>query len=119
MSDIESITSRIDPPTVAEDIENRATQRLILGNYFRAHPLEDVNPDALEKLVGPNYRSRIAELRIEEQMVIANIPRWMELSSGKKKRLSGGYRFTPYNPLGPSAEAERPRDGLLFNVHPR
>jgi uncharacterized protein (DUF1810 family) len=96
-----------------------------LRAYFAAHASADVEPDTLLDLVGPNYRSRISELRAgqgnAEAMRIENRTRSRTDDDGTVHRLSGAYCYLPFPALGRDATVPTPPHGnrLLFDVHKR
>lgn len=102
MNEIDSISAPpLEPPTVAEELAQRLTQTQILAGLFRAAPLKEFSSEELTHVVGPNYRSRIAQLRVAPyEMRIDLVPHWLERADGSKQKLSGGYRFVPYEKLG-------------------
>lgn len=103
MSDLESILTQIEPPTVGDEKSQRQAHRDILAAWFQSHPLEEIAPADLEALVGRNYQQRISDCRLELKLRIENVPRWLERADGRKRKVSGSYRFLPYEPLGRDA----------------
>jgi hypothetical protein len=104
-NDLDSITTDLQPPTVADQKAQRQAHVAILKVWFTANPLQEISAGELEKLVGRNYQQRISELRAAEAMRIENVPHALELADGTRKKLSGGYRFVPYEKLGRDAAA--------------
>ena len=105
------------PPTVSEELSERQAHCAILSAWFRSHPLQEITPAELKQLVGDNYQQRISELRKSPgPMHIENVAKWETRSDGKKRKLSGSYRFHPQQPLGRSADVplSRPVQPELF-----
>jgi hypothetical protein len=91
----------IPEPNIPQEIADRQGHRDILAAWFKLHPLEDIGPDELERLVGRNYQQRISDCRLELGMTLQNRPRTVQDGAGKVKRLSGAYRYLPMGePLG-------------------
>jgi hypothetical protein len=94
-------------PDLSEEKAQRTFHRDILAAWFQSHPLQEIDPDELERLVGRNYQQRVSDCRTELRLNICNVPRFLALAHGKRKRLSGGYLFKPYRELGPDANTSR------------
>lgn len=87
-------------PDVAQEVEDRRAQAAKLEALFRSRPLEDIEPDELLKITR-HYQQRISiELRKGLKMRIVNVPRWIELADGTRKRQDGCYRWEPNERLG-------------------
>lgn len=103
------LTPPPQPPSVAEETSVRLAQRDTIAAYFRVYVNQDLLPEKLESVVGPNYRSRIAECRTELGMHIENVPRYRNIDAKTKRgkpmrvRLRGAYRFTNYEPVARDA----------------
>ena len=93
--------------SVSTEIDDRAAQRAQIEALLTSRPLETVEPDELRKIT-PHYQQRISESR-QRGLRIENVPRWLELMDGTKKRRDGGYRFVPHEPLGRDAGEMTPR----------
>ncbi len=101
-----------EPPSVAEEVEDRAIHRERIAALFREHPLEEFGPDELRR-VTTHYQQRISECRKPEYfgMNIVNLPKWIEDTSRPKtkkgkprmKRVDGWYRYEPFERLGRDA----------------
>lgn len=104
MNELDSITTDLHAPTVADEKAHRRGHVRTLMLWFYAHPLVEISAEELETLVGRNYQQRISELR-RNLMRIENVPHAIELADGTRKKLSGGYRFVPYEQLGRDAAA--------------
>ena len=93
--------------TIAIELQAHRLHREQIEALLTSRPLETVEPDELRK-ISPHYQQRISESR-RHGLRIENVPRWLELSDGIKKRLDGGYQFVPFEPLGRDASKLVPR----------
>lgn len=120
-SELDSILTDLPPPTVGEERQDRKIQIEKLRALFTSKPLQDIEADELTRLVGPNYRSRIANLRYKDfgALNIVNVSRSIEDASGHKHKALGAYRLMTHTPLGRDAgtgvQAEEP---TLFELTP-
>ncbi len=92
----------LEPPSVAEQVEDRTAQREKIAALFQAHPLMLIHAEQL-RAITPHYQQRISELRWKHGMRIENIPISLTLANGRKKKLDGAYRYLTYEPLGRDA----------------
>lgn len=98
---LESILTDLPPPTVGEEKAQRENAAILLRQLFRANPLRELSAIELTACVGPNYRSRIAELRGPlYDMNITLVRKFTVMADGKKRADLGSYLWTPYKPLG-------------------
>lgn len=105
-NELESILTDLQPPTVGEELQQRENATILLRQLFRENPLRELSAIELTACVGPNYRSRIAELRGPQyNMNITLVRKFTVLADGKKRSELGSYLFTPYKPLGRSADS--------------
>ncbi len=94
--------------STADDIAAHRLHREQIEALLTSRPLETVEPDELRKIT-PHYQQRLSESR-KHGLRIENVPRWLELTDGTKKRLDGGYKFIPYAKLGRDAAELVPRE---------
>ena len=80
-----------------------------------SRPLDTVEPEELRKIT-PHYQQRISESR-RHGLRIENVPRWLILADGTKKRRDGAYRFLPHPRLGRDAAESVPRRWTETGVH--
>jgi hypothetical protein len=83
--------------TVTSEFSVRLAQRARLARLFSDRPGFIMTAGELERQVGPNYRSRISELR-RTGMDIENVPTYLELPDGTRQRGLGAYRYIPDPP---------------------
>ncbi len=93
---------------VSTELQTHRLHREQIEALLTSRPLETVEPDELRK-ISPHYQQRISESR-RHGLRIENVPRWLELTDGTKKRLDGGYRFYPYAKLGRDGAELVPRE---------
>jgi len=105
---------------VGEDIAAQKAQRDILAAFFKAHPMTVFLREDLERVVGPNYRSRVSECVTELGMNVPNVPRYRHYLNAKGKprrqRLIGGYQYLPYETLGRDASIPAPDRWPVFDA---
>jgi hypothetical protein len=91
-----------EPPTVRDELDERSAHCAILAAWFVRHPWQDITPDELRDLIGPNYQQRISDLRCRDvdPLCIENVPKWFTPETGRKRKLSGNYVFKPQPSLG-------------------
>lgn len=116
---LESILTDLPPPTVGEEIQDRAAQIEKLRALFTSRPLQEIEASELIALVGVNYRSRIANLRESEHggLNIQNKRRHIEDAQGRKHAALGAYCFTPYTPIGRDAGTRVPAESPALFPH--
>ena len=90
--------------SVSQEKADRQANRDTLAQWFKAHPLEDISPAALERMVGRNYQQRISDCRLDLNMNVQNVPKYRYGPDGAPlKRLTGWYRYEPHTRLGRDA----------------
>ena len=94
--------------TIAIELQAHRLHREQIEALLKSRPLETVEPDELKKIT-PHYQQRISESR-RHGLRIENVPRWLELADGTKKRLDGAYRYSPHPKLGRDAAERVPRE---------
>lgn len=87
----ERLQSAIDPPSVDDQRAQRLLQREKLEAWFSAHHGVEAEAVELERIAGPNYRSRLCEMAFK----VKNVPRWTVLSDGRKRKDRGAYVYRP------------------------
>lgn len=92
---------------IATALDTHRLHREQIEALLKSRPLETVEPEELRKIT-PHYQQRISESR-RHGLRIENVPRWLELTDGTKKRRDGAYRFVPFATLGRDANALVPR----------
>ncbi len=90
---------------IQDEKDVQAAHVELLRELFTRRPLQEIEADELEQLVGRNFQQRISELRASG-LTLQNIPRY-GVVDGRRKRLTGAYRYLPYVPLGRDASTER------------
>lgn len=114
-NELESIKTDLPPPTVGEDKAQRENAAMLLRQLFRENPMRELSAIELTACVGPNYRSRIAELRGPQYgMNITLVRKFTIMADGRKRAELGSYLFTPYKPLGRSADSRVGTQQELF-----
>ena len=101
--------------STAEDIAAHRLHREQIEALLTSRPLETVEPDELRKIT-PHYQQRVSESR-KHGLRIENVPRWLTLADGTKKRRDGAYRFVPYAKLGRDAAEFTPRRWTETGAH--
>ncbi len=103
----ESMNHVSAPPTVAQEKASRQANRDTLAAWFQAHPLTEISPDELERMVGRNYQQRISDCRTELGMALQNCPKYRyngddqvsehveRRADGSADRLAGWYLHRP------------------------
>ena len=101
--------------TVADQKSDHRAQRDLLAAYFRAHPYEVVTWETLERLIeSPNFMQRISECRTQLGMrELENVPRYAMID-GRRKRITGDYRYRPEALGRDAADLTEFKDQPLF-----
>ena len=96
-----------------------AAHRDALAVLFRGRPHVEISAVECRILVGENYMQRISEARRQLQMNIECVPQYAMIC-GKKKRISGAYRYRPDAIGRDAADLVRavPQDLPIFGDQP-
>ncbi len=101
-----------EPPTVAEERAQRQANRDKMAAYLKARPNEELTAGELERVV-ENYQQRISDCRRQLGMNIPYKMQWIERQDGSKQRITGVWRYQPYESLGPSSDQYRVQPRLI------
>ena len=101
--------------TTRDEINSHRLHREQIEALLRSRPLETVEPDELRKIT-PHYQQRVSESR-KHGLRIENVPRWLILADGTKKRRDGAYRFVPYAKLARDGSELVPRRWTETGAH--
>lgn len=113
MSEIESITGALDPPTVAEEITRRQTYTDKLLALFRSRPMEWIDVRELAAVGGfAAWRSRVVEVRdvLHAQAAAGQPSGTIEWNHHNH---ASAYRFLPYTPLARDAGTRTAQPSLF------
>ena len=101
---------------IAQEIASQHADTQRVAAYFEAHPLRELEQADIAVATGvceSSLRTRISNCKLKLKMRIVPVRTSITLADGTHKRLKNRYLYTPYSPLGRSADQPSVQPSLL------